>query len=353
MLDSVADALQNEDYKTAARLLKQLKKEQPKNPWVHLYIGRFYEQTQKLEAAEKIYRQLLKGTTNPNIISKARQGLGRLQNIASNKRQEAITQAITEAGGEETGVLVLQPLPKESKQAAAQKFAEIMEMDAYSARLQLPSRGWRLYRTGKLGKLQYYVSSLQAAEVPCFCAAISAVEKINVYEVSYFETLEPTPKALCHNQDGQLGTLNFEWEEVSQRVEGLLPIFEEVEEMDVRRQYQTKTKILDYTHVYDLHLPKKNSIVRLCDRNYQFKQGVALADNTTARQNWYNLRHLLEQQLSQTSLWSDFKIFAETATDFSQMLQHLKPHLNLGRSQQTTWDTAFQLYSCLILLRSQ
>ena len=123
--------------------------------------------------------------------------------------------------------------------------------------------------------------------------------------------------------------------------------------MDVRRKYQTKTKTLDYTHVYDLHLPKKNSIVRLCDRTYQFKQGISLTDNTTAQQNWHNLRHIIEQQLPKTPVWSDFKVFAETAIDFSQMLQHLKPHLDLGRPQQTTWDSAFELYSGLILLRSQ
>ncbi|MEQ8959943.1 MAG: tetratricopeptide repeat protein, partial [Coleofasciculus sp. C2-GNP5-27] len=57
MLDQVTDAFKQKDYRTAARLLKQLAKEDPKNPWVRLYIGRLHEATGKLDAAETAYRK--------------------------------------------------------------------------------------------------------------------------------------------------------------------------------------------------------------------------------------------------------------------------------------------------------
>ncbi|NEQ23967.1 MAG: tetratricopeptide repeat protein, partial [Microcoleus sp. SIO2G3] len=78
MIDQVADAFERKDYRTAARLLKQLVKQEPTNPWVRLYVGRLHEETGKLESAETVYRQLLQGTTNPKIMAQARQGLGRL-----------------------------------------------------------------------------------------------------------------------------------------------------------------------------------------------------------------------------------------------------------------------------------
>lgn len=370
MINEIADAFERKDYRTAARLLKQLVKQEPKNPTVRLYVGRLYEVTGKPDAAETVYRQLLKDTTNPKVMSQARQGLGRLEAMEQDRRRQALVQSTAEPGSDELGVLVLEPLSAEVKQAAAQKFARIMQIDAYSARLQLPARGWRLYRTGPIGELHYYVSVLRDGQIPCFSASLDEIQKINVFSIHYFSEGSHSSQAnvVCHNAEDQLGTLTFNWSEVSQRVEGLLPLFEEVVDVDARRRLQRKTRTLDYVQFCDLHLPGRNTILRLCDRHYQFQQGIALiptqqnAQNrephespvhqATTRRNWNNLLDFLKRQLPQAPVWSDFTPFAETAVDFKEMLGHLPSHIDLSRQQQTPWDPAFQLYSGLVFVKS-
>ncbi len=370
MIDQVADAFERKDYRTAARLLKQLVKQEPKNPIVRLYIGRLHEATGKLESAETVYRQLLRDTTNAKVMSQARQGLGRIEAMEKERRQQALAQATADPGSDELGVLVLEPISTEARQAAAQKFARIMQLDAYTARLQLPTRGWRLYRTGAVGQLQFYVSSLRGADIPCFSASVADIQRINVFGVNYFSEGSHSPQAtvVCQNADGQRGSLTFNWSEVTQRVEGLVPLFDEVVDRDARGNLKRKTQTLDYVQFCDLHLPRRGSILRLCDRNYQFQQGIALIPSqqnaqhqqphesplhqSTTRRNWNNLLDFLNHQLPQTPVWSDFSHFAETALDFREMLGHLPSHINLFRREETPWDPAFQLYSGLVFLKN-
>ena len=388
MIDQVADAFDRKDYRTAAQLLKQLVKQEPQNPLVRLYVGRLHEATGKLEAAETVYRQLLQNTTNPKIMSQARQGLGRLEAMEQERRRQALAQATADPSRSELGVLVLEPISSEVKQAAAQKFARIMQLDPYTARLQLPTRGWRLYRTGPVGELQFYVSSLRQQSIPCFSAALADIQKINVFGINYFSdsvtnsgSTKPavaTLRALgnhasqatvvCKNTEGQQGSLSFNWSEVTQRVEALLPLFDEVVDRDARHNIQRKTQTMDYVQFCDLHLPQRNSILRLSDRNYQFQQGIALSpkqknsqngrqhepplNQTTTRMNWNNLLDFLNRQLPQIPVWSDFTTFAETAVDYKEMLGHLPSHIDLFRREETPWDPAFQLYSGLVFLKN-
>jgi hypothetical protein len=370
MIDQVAHAFERKDYKTAARLLKQLVKQEPKNPLVRLYVGRLYEVTDKLESAETVYRQLLRDTTNPKIMSQARQGLGRLEKIEQERRQKALAEATADPNSGEVGVLILEPINAELKAEAAQKFARVMKIDAYTARLQLPVRGWRLYRTGPVGELNFYVLSLRNASIPCFSATLSDIKKINVFSVHYFAEGSQSSQAtvVCQNAQGQMGSLTFHWSEVTQRVEGLLPLFDEVVDRGPRGQLQRKTQILDYVQVCDLHLPGRNSILRLCDRNYQFQQGIAFSQNlpqgqhpqrqapsrqqTTTRNSWNHLLDLLDQELPQIPVRSEFKTFAETAMDFREMLGHLPSHIDLFRREETFWDPAFQLYSGLTFVKN-
>lgn len=370
MINQVADAFKREDYRTAATLLKQLLKQEPKNPLVRLYVGRLQEATGKLEAAQNIYKQLLQGSTNPKIMSQARQGLGRIEAMEKEQRRQALEKAKADPNSGELGLFILEPINPELKQAAAQKLARIMQIDAYTARLQLPTRGWRLYRTGPMGDLQFYVSSLRDAEIPGFAVPLTKIQSLNVFRVNYFsdsdsDSRTPQCTAVCQNTEGQLGSLVFSWAEVAQRVEGLLPLFDEVVNWGANRQLQRKTEILDYVPFCDLHLPARNSILRLCDRNYQFQQGVMLApspssaavlpeslpNQTTNRKNWANLQAYLNRHLSQKPVWSDFNFFAQTALDYREMLGHVVSHIDLFRREETLWDPAFQLYSGLVFFK--
>lgn len=356
MLEQVAEAFERKDYKTVAWLLKNLVKQMPQNPTVQLYVGRLHEETGKLEAAETVYRQLLRDATNPKIMSQARQGLQRLEAIAQKKRQQAIAQATASKEDTEAGVLVLEALSQEAKQSAAQSLARIMQLDPYSARLQLPSRGWRLYRTGLVGEMRYYSQQLQQADIPCFWANLADIEKINVFKVSHFVSVTPQVSVVCENDRSQIGSLNFSWSEVRDRVEGQLPIFEEVVDQDAHHKLQWKTKTQDYAQFCDLHLPARRSILRLSDSSYQFPKGIPFnsqqSNQPTNRTNWNNLLIFLNQQLQQTPVWSDFNLFAQSALDYAEMLKRLKSHIHLFRREETLWDPAFQLYSGLVFLRS-
>jgi hypothetical protein len=355
MLESVAAAFDRQDYKTAAQLLKPLKQQYPDHPQVQLYVGRLYEVSGKTEAAAASYRQILQAATNAKVVTQARQGLQRLEAMAQQQKEAAIAAASAQPENSGLGVLVLQPLggvsPGENRQAAAQQFARIMNVDAYTARLLLPSRGWRLYRTGAMGELEFYGRELQKAGIPAFWVALDAVRQRRVFRVDYLQAVSPQAIVVCQNEAGQAGALTLDWAEVRQRVAGLLPIFEDVVDVDMRRNLTRKEKTQDYAQVLDLHLPRRNCILRFCDRTYQFQQGVVFESGgrqETIRLRWNLLTEFLGDQLAQVSLDTDFTIFAENAEDHFTWIKNFPTHIDLFRKAPTYWDMAFQLYSGLV-----
>lgn len=351
MIDKVASAFEKKDYHTAANLLKQLLKESPDNPEVQLYVGKLHEVSGKHDKAQKVYRQLLRDSTNNKIIIQARQGLQRLEQVEAKQRQDAIAQAKSNPENQESAVLILQPIANDLKQEAAQKLASIMGIDAYTARLSLPSRGWRLYRSGALGELKFYGEQLLNSGIPCFWKTLAEVNKIEVFQVHYFKEFATKVTVVCENQHKQLGSLVFEWSEVTAQVQGLLPIFEQVVDLNARGKLQRKTQTQDYFHFCDLHIPKRNCILRVYDNGYKFNKGVALSPQTsqnTIRINWNNLLNYLKTKLPQVKIWSDFTTFAETMLDQTEVLHQIESHIHIFRRDKTGWDGAFQLYSCLI-----
>ncbi|MGI8502621.1 MAG: tetratricopeptide repeat protein [Hassallia sp.] len=371
MIDEVAIAFDSKDYHTVAKLLKQLVKESPDNPWVQFYVARLHEVSGKRQDAEKVFRQLLRSATNAKIISLARQGLLRLQEIEQEERQRAMSgdkpllyetlrervyaQATSNPNNTDVGLLILEPISNELKTAAAQKFAKIMQLDPYTARLVLPSRGWRLYRTGAIGELKFYGEQLCKAEIPCFWVRIADIQKIQVFQVKHFQESTTKATVVCRNQLNTLGSLTFDWSEVKARVVGLLPIFEEVVDLDARRQLERKTKTQDYAQFYDLHLPGRSCILRLYDNGYEFHQGLEITpqiSQSTIRINWNSLVNWMDQQLPKVKLWSDFTPFGERVLDQTEMLGQIQSHIHLFRREKTNWDPAFHLYSGLIFVKA-
>ncbi|MDP5339173.1 MAG: tetratricopeptide repeat protein [Nodularia sp. (in: cyanobacteria)] len=353
MIEQIATAFERKDYHTAAKLIKQQLKETPENPWVQFYLGQLHQVSGKRQEAEKIYRQLLQTTTNTKIVNQARQGLQRLQEIDQEERQRAISQATSEPSHAQPGVLVLEPLAAELKTIAAPKFAQIMQLDPYTARLVLPSRGWRLYRIGQIGELQFYGQQLQQAGVPCFWTTIAAIQQIQVFQVKHFSESDPKPTVVCRNRENQLGSLTFDWSEVTARVVGLLPIFEQVIDVDSRRKLIRKTQTQDYAQFCDLHLPSRNSILRLYDHGYEFQKGVEIADQAsqnTITINWHSLVQWILPQIPQVKTWSNFTPFAQTALDQTEMLGNIQSYIHLFRREKTNWDPAFHLYSGLVFM---
>ncbi len=354
MIEQVASAFEKKDYRTAANLLKQLLKESPDNHEVQLYVGKLHEVSGKHEKAEKVYRQLLRDSNNNKIITQARQGLQRLKQIEEQQRKDAIAQAKSNPENQETAVLILQPIANELKKEAAQKLAQIVGVDAYTARLSLPSRGWRLYRSGALGELKFYGEQLSNSGIPCFWTPLTKVNKIEIFQVHYFKDFATKVTAVCENKDKQLGSLVFEWSEVTAQVQGLLPIFEEVVDLNARGKLQRKTQTQDYFHFCDLHIPSRNCILRVYDNGYKFHKGVAVSPQTsqnTIRINWNNLLNYLKTKLPQVKIWSDFTCFAETMLDQTEVLHKIESRIHIFRREKTSWDAAFHLYSSLVFVK--
>lgn len=360
MIDLIADAFGRQDYDTAARLLQQLRQQDPQSPWIRLYAGRLQEVQQQIPEAEASFRQVLRTTTNPKVAMQARQGLQRLEALQKVKRQEAIAQAASDPANTGNGFLVIEPIQGAARRPAAQEFARIMKLDPYTAQMQLPSRGWRLYRTGAMGTLQVYGQELQQAEIPSFWLSLAAIEKVRVFRVQCLQAVNPQPTVVCQNEQRQMGSLTFDWSEVSAQVIGRLPIFEDVIDVGAWNRLKHKEQTLDYAQMYDLHLPERNCILRFCDNTYQFRQGMVFNQphtngygetiQGTNRLNWTRLLKVMQHRLSHATVWDDFTTFAETALEHLDLVSPLKSHIDLIRKAESNWDPAFQLYSSMVFL---
>lgn len=365
-IEEAIAALDRQDYREAAKLLKALRKQSPQNPWVGFYIGKYYEQTGNLEAAEKAYGKVLREITNPKIIAQARQGLQRVEAIPKEKRKQAIAIAKADPNQLKPGLLVLEPIDPEQKTELAKKFGRIMQLQPYSARLLLPTRSWRMYRTGAIGELRVFVEELRQAGISCFCTTLEEISRLRVFRICHFEAVAPQASIICKNELNQLGQLNFSWSEVTQRVAGILPVFKEVAVENHRKtEVNYKQEIHEYIGMYDLHLHGRGCILRLCEESYEFDKGYVFLPETTSAQGkkvaidsmsmhlkWQRLVKLLDRELAEVPLWSDFTAFAETAIPETDMLDRILAHVDIFRFAPTVWDPAFQLYSGLVYLRS-
>lgn len=364
LLAQVKVALGENDYAAMGRLLKQWQGLEPRNPWFHFYVARWYEGMEKYEEAEKRYRQLLKNSDIPKVITLSRQGLQRLEQRLIDLRQQAIAAAKATVDGEEYGLFIIEPIAGAAKKEAAKHFAEVMQTDVYSASLQLPTKSWRLFRTGALGELRFYANALHQGQIPGFCLSLEQLKMIQILQVRSIQQLHPQLVVQCLDMAQQTVTLTFDWSEIQRTVEGLIPLFEESLEKDSRGKTYYKTKILDYAQFWDLHVGDRQTILRLNDQHYQFKQGVTFFNATqndnkieqnSIRQNWNNLKIELTKNLINVQTWTDFKAFAPHTADFPELLRKIEPHTYLFRQEvhkATHWDPAWQLYSTIVFAQS-
>ena len=366
MLEAIAEAIKTQQFEVADQLLQEFKVDRLENPWVGFYEARIAEARGDFVTAKESYQKLLPLANNPRLIAKLRQGLERLaQQLEKQQQQEQTEQKLAlekikaASTKHELGIFVLESIPQELKQTAAVKFAQIMQTDPYSARLQLPSRSWRLYRTGAIDELRFYVEKLQAADVPCFCVPVTQLLELTVKPVFYLSEISPRVTAIYRVNPDEEGIFDFSWSEVSQRVEGLLPIFEECVEVNARGKIERKTKILDYARICDLHLPDRRMIIRFCDQIYEFNEGISLISphlqrekDNTSQEKWSYLINVFREKMSNKPSWTEFNPFAENAIDFKELLKLIDPHIYFMRREESDWDRAFHLYSSLIFYKS-
>ncbi|MBR8832241.1 MAG: hypothetical protein N5P05_003493 [Chroococcopsis gigantea SAG 12.99] len=351
MIEAIAAAIENQNYPLAKSLLQKLKTGGDSNPWLLFYEAKLNEVQKQTGLARQQYSQLLQESSNSKILVAARQGLTRIifqeTQIKQKNREQALSIAQQEEDYHQLGVLVLNVVSNSEKPALSKLFAEIMGIDPYTARLQLPSRAPKLYKVGSIAQLRVYARELETAGIPCFCTSLASINNIGVYEVEQCISVNNELKIIYEKEPGVRKELTFDWREIHQGVEGIIPLFEERIEFNHRGKEQRKTKTLDYAHLCDLHLTRHNSIIRLCDQTYKFQ----LLEETTARENWTKLITNLTKQKRELALWSEFTPFAESVRDFQTGLAGIEPRSSLLRREDSYWDTAYQLYSALIFLQ--
>lgn len=361
-LEHIAAAIDRQDYKTAAQLLRAWIARSPDEPWGQFYRARLLEAGGQLDTAKSIYQTLLKTVTYPKLVAHTRQAIRRIEVCEQIQHEQMIREATANPQHAEPGLLILEAINPENRSIAAQTLARVFKLDAYTARLHLHNRGWRLYRRGAIGELNLYGQQLQSGNVSAFWTSDRALQAIPVFEVQSVLHDQPQAVVVCRNEAGQLGSLTFDWSEISQQVRGQLPIFEQVIESTMRQgvQRQRKEQTQDYVQLCDLHLPTRPCILRFCDWRYQFDQGIQFSasnpmqtdiDHSINRFHWNELMNFLSDRASQKTIWSDFAPFAETAIDFPGLLDRIPAKITSFGQDSNLWNSAFQLYSTLAFVR--
>ena len=135
---------------------------------------------------------------------------------------------------------------------------------------------------------------------------------------------------------------------MSGSVSGQLPIFEKVIDIGHWGRTVHKESVQDYAQVMDLHLPKRQCVLRLCDRLYQYTQGVTLAraDEINSRIKWNNLLQQILKTIDAPHQ-KEFTRFSKDALEFIKIMPAIKSHLDIDRRAPSDWDLAFHLYSSL------
>ncbi len=359
MQDRFNAARRQGDYRSAAQVIRAWQRQAPQDPWLALAIAQYHEGTGRWEAALQAYRRILQESPQAKILTQARQGIQRVQDNQAQQWEAAKAAAKAQPGSEAPGLLCLEPVAPQQRTTVAQALAQVLQIDAYTARLQLPGKEWRLYRLGSIGELQYLGQTLRQAQAPTFWVKHEDLKAIPVFRVDYFRALTPQPTVVCQNAQGQLGEIRFDWSEVSQGVFGYIPLFESVVDRGPWGKWERKEKTQDYAEVFDLHCPGRRCILRLCDRTYQFRQSYPLGliapdseRDPSARPRWNTLLTHLRQQIPGPT-HTEFTAFGSGALEFIPLLPPMAHHLSLNRSKDSPWDSAFHLYSALHFWRSR
>ncbi len=365
-LASIATALDRQDYRTAAKLLKPLYRDRPEDPWIQFYIAQVQAGLGRPDTAENLYRKLLKATTNARLSRQIRQALEQLQAKTLADRRAQIAAALDRPEAKTLGCLILKPLDRAQREIVSPEFAKLMRLDPYTARLQLPGRGWRFYRTGPIAELQFYVEAFAKLGLPAFCHDIQTLKQLEILHVEQIQwgengaphrvtgRVQPPQSETTRIQDssGQIGHLLFKSKEVSRRIITQLPIHQSVPDLDLRGRRVRTVQVQDYAQCCDVILADRRCILRLCDRSYDFQE--LSNQSKTLREKWLGVMQDLDRHLHPVQDDRAMGIFAETAADFEAFLEQIKPQLAFNRrDEDQKADRIYDLYSRLSLLQDR
>ena len=360
LLEQVAEAFDRKDYRSATQVLKELWKQQPGNPQVQLYRGRLYEVAGKLDQARDTYKHLLKAVPTPKLMAQARQGIERVDQLDREQRQREIARSIAAPNQDQQGLLILEAIAQTDRPAAAQALSKIMAIDGYSARLQLPNRGWRIYRMGPIGEMALYGQQLRSSKIPAFWVTEESLHQPKLVQVNHVIQTGNHPK-VSGTCAGDAIEIDWNGSDVTSSAQGSSPIFDRALEFDpLRREYSSRARketVKDYAVFFDLHLKSRNLILRFCDRTYDFQSGVRWEsgdrlERTGLRSQWNHILQWFKPVMDSKPFWNDFAPFSDTATDFVHLLKAIDPGFYLYGQEESRINAAFHLYSLLAFHRA-
>ncbi|MBE9222798.1 tetratricopeptide repeat protein [Cyanobacterium stanieri LEGE 03274] len=366
MFKDIVTYIDNQEYEEANKLIHQLSSEGEELLWKNYYYGLIAEKTNQIEKAEEKYRQVIKDSIfpHPQMTKNIRDGLERIKQVKTLKKETENQQR--EARKEKTlaefqenknsndlAILALKPLTVEQKNLVGKKFAEIIKVDPYTAKLQLPTRNLRLYQTGKYGELSYYQQEFNSLNIQSICYSIKEINQTITYQVKYIINHQENITIVSQNKLAQEIQFTFNPQDIINQIRGKIPIFEMTLHTNPQGKLIRKKETLDYISFCDLHLPKDKIILRFSDYIYQFDQGIDIFNQgKTNRDKWLTLIRFLNDKIGKVKSHDDFTTFGEGAIQFPEMLTQIESNINIFRKETTLWDEAFQLYSALILLDS-
>ena len=356
----------DQQFSEAAATLQQLLSDYPDDPQLQILQGRLYDATGKTEAAESIFRRLLKAQLPARLIAQARQGLLAIEMAEIKARQTKIDAVLKLAGGSSLAYLAILPVAEELKTFAIAKVARIFRTDPYTARFKIPNRAPKIIRTGTLAEMQAYGEDLQSYGIGAIWLSIEAIAEIPVYTVEYFSQLENNQKNnLKIKAIAGINEITFEAQDVISRVAGILPTFGEVVVVNAKHKLARKEQILDRVHICDLHLRSYrvngerlsgDCILRFHDNQYRFDLGLNLPVERslkhiapTVQEHWTELTKWLDRTMPTAKISNDFQSFAEMSLTYPEFLEAIaETHITLERNKPSLWDNCFQLYSSTV-----
>ena len=314
------------------------------------------------DEALRLYRLLIQHTSGKKVVPKAREGYQRVKLKKVQPFSKESLQPDAPLDPNSISLLIIEPIAPSEKQAIAIEFAKILKTDPYTARLALPSLEFRIFRHGLSSEISPIQQALTTAGISSRQFALKTIQEIPVHDVlsiTGFDSDRITVEVRDPDHTKQSRSLSFEWANFQQRVNGLLPLFEEVIIRNKKGKLIRKTETQDHAQICDLHLKNQQGILRFYDAGYQFNQGISLvsADSKmslevkTSWAQWQGLKSILAQSLPPISEHQKFENFATTTVEQIEFLTHINAQIHILRRHECYWDQSFHLYSALHYLR--
>lgn len=358
-LSEIAQLIQQCQWQEAKSLLAHWRSQYPDEPQLKLLEAHLAYAMGNVSEAEAMFREILKSQAPASVWAEARQGLRQIEEDEFKRRQQRAKEIAESSPEQGLGFLALLPVPPENvslRSRAVERLARILRTDLYTAKFKLPTRHLKIIRLGAIAELQAHGEELQQAQIPAVWISKQAIEQIPLKQVRYFEVLGLGEVRAIHHQ----GDTRFALAEVSARVEGVLPTYGNVFDLNAKYQIIRREQMLDRVRICDFHLPQRQLILRFHDSNYQFSQGVQVPVSQplpnlkpTVHQRWQALMTWFASAMPHSRIYDHFSHFQDMLMMYPDFVKEITPRIELCRPKPQLVDNCFEIYSATLFLIQQ